>query len=124
MSTLPKFRFILQTVHSDNRISEVVLAKTDSRDRSAMIRRKLEHASGLTRQNKKVRVWEVSLDRFRVFVAAPKLPPVPGALLPSIDALADALDANPNTLRAAICKGKGASNGRVTVRGVTYAYAK
>lgn len=127
-----KFSFILKSDSGSGRITERVLAETDSRDRASILRhrfRTIAGGFGEMRICKKVKVIDVNMQRLRVFDPEIRAPHS-GQIFNSIDALANAIRANPVTLRAALSRGRHLSKGvkagvlpKATVRGVTYAYA-
>jgi hypothetical protein len=82
-------------------------------------------AGGLIRERscKKVRVLKVDTARLSIFLNEdPKLLPKKGTIYNSIDALAQAMQANPVTLRAAISIARKDEKDTATVRGVTFTY--
>lgn len=125
---MSKFQFILRTQHDAGKTSETMLTETDNRTRATMLRHRIATlAGGLIRERtcKRVKVLKVDVTRFNVFAIVPN-PPRKGQIFNSIDALAEAMSANPVTLRAALSiarkdtvKEKSVS---ATVRGVTFTY--
>jgi hypothetical protein len=121
-----KFSFIFKTDHGNGRITELVLAETESRDRASMLRHKIASVSGgLTQMRicKKVTVIGVQPHRFKMFNLSVSAPPK-GTIFNSLDALAAAIGANVATLRASLSRSYKAKKTQATVRGITYAYAK
>lgn len=122
---MSKYSILFRTEHPNDRISEAVLASTDSRDRASMLKLRVLAAAGNVpnrRSSKKVRVIKVDIDRYRVFQPTGN-GPAKNQVFNSIDELAAVIGANPVTLRAEICKVKAGRKTEATVRGVTYAYA-
>lgn len=120
-----KFDFILRTKLESGKTSEAVLAQTDNRARATMLRSRFSTMAGGTlpeRRCKKVKVVGIDTERFDVFNTEEKMPPKPGQVFNSVDALAAVMDANPVTLRAAISAAKRDKKKTATVRGITYAY--
>ena len=118
-----KFSFIFKTDHGAGKITERVLAETGSRDRASMLRHRfLAGVGGFTqlRSCKKIHILAVDAKRFATFEATE--PPAKGTIFNSIDALADAIGANPVTLRATLSRARGKDKDKATVRGITYAY--
>jgi len=124
MNQVSKFSFIFKTDHGNGKITERVLAETPSRDRASMLRHRFRSiAGGFTqmRSCKKICILSVNKERFAIFETTE--PPAKGTTFNSIDALADAIGANPVTLRATLSRARGNNTSKATVRGITYAYA-
>lgn len=119
-----KFTFIFKTDHGNGRITERVLAETDSRDRASMLRHRFKGSAGLTQMRtcKKVKVLAVDARRLGLFchLSAAQM----GETFNSMDAFAEAIKANPITLRAALSRAYKQKKTKATVRGVTYAYVE
>lgn len=125
MSTSPrKFQFLFRTNLGTGRVSETVLAETESRDRATMLRGRFLTLSGKMVQGKKRRnvvVKHVEPARFVLF-AKPEACPAIGQVFSSVDALAQQIDAHPGTVRATLSRAAKAGEKTATLRGVTYAY--
>lgn len=120
-----KFDFVLRTKLGSGKTSEALLAETNNRVRATMLRNRFITLSGSVlpeRRCKKVKVVDIDAKRFAVFNMENKLVPKKGQVFNSIDALADAMGANPVTLRAGISVARKDKQASATVRGITYAY--
>lgn len=124
MTTL-KFSFILRTQQDTGRISEKVLASTNSRDRSTVLQRRFLSSIGEDfsdlRMRKKVRVLSVNYTEFSKYVNS-LISPRPGDGYSSVHAFAEAIKANPSTVRVTLAKAIREGKPAI-IRGVTYAYA-
>lgn len=127
MSSSIKFSFIFKTDNGNGRITERVLAETDSRDRASMLRHKISSiAGGFTQMRicKKVVVVSVEKDRFHTFCPSNNwTAPRKGQIFNSLDALASSIGANIVTLRSSLSRAYQSKKNQATVRGITYAYA-
>lgn len=121
-----KYSIVFKTDHGSGRISERILASTDSRDRADSLRVRISSVAGgmlQLRACKKVRVVAVDPTRFAVFSPMESIPQK-GQVFNSLNALATAMKVNLVTLRSSLSRSYKAKKTKATVRGITYAYAE